>query len=201
VLLDPNYAEARHLTAILALRDGRYEEAAAHLKVVTELTPQNLSAWQSLAMAQSQLGHRPEAIAAAAHARSLASNQEEIDMTEATIRLVNSPAQQQGATAPLHRDGAVPSTWQNRTGDHSVTGTLVQLDCLGSVARLHVSSRDGVVKLLVTDPSKVVLINAPAASVSLECGKLTPRAATVEYLEKPDPQHQTSGEVTAIGFR
>ncbi len=84
--------------------------------------------------------------------------------------------------------------WENPKGDRKTEGQLVEVDCLGTRARLIVSTASGPIALNVSDPSKVVLTNAAGQSTELPCGKIPPRPVSIEYLEG-------TREVTAILFR
>jgi tetratricopeptide (TPR) repeat protein len=202
--LAPANPDARELLGMLYLRVARDREAAEQLREAVRLSPEKMWTWQDLSVAEHNIGEKQRAIDAARRARALARTQPEIEMTEATIRLASGePAQLPDSGGP---DVFVPKSWENPQGDSRVEGELLRLDCLGSEARLHISSGGSDVALHVADPSKVVLINPPSVDgsvhVELACGDWKPaRAVIVDYLLKGNPELQTAGEVTAVRFK
>jgi hypothetical protein len=103
-------------------------------------------------------------------------------------------------------DGARPSSdapvpwWEGPQPSGKVRGTLRQVDCLGSQARLMVEGDDHkTVRLLVADPSKVAI--AGRGQQTLGCGKQAPRAVSIEYFPKVNARLGTAGEVATIEFQ
>jgi len=103
-----------------------------------------------------------------------------------------------GAPKP---DGTVVPWWDGPKPDGRTAGTLKQVDCLGTRARLTVQRPDGALtKLLVVDPSKIV-VSGGGADQTLGCGAQKPRRVIVEYFLKPDARLGTVGEVATIEFQ
>jgi hypothetical protein len=100
---------------------------------------------------------------------------------------------------PKPSDKAVP-WWDGPNPSGKLTGTLKQVDCLGSQARLVVDG-DGrqTVKLLVTDPRKVAIMGR--GELTLGCGAQKPRRVAIEYFPKPNARFGTAGEVATIEFQ
>jgi Flp pilus assembly protein TadD len=202
--LDPAKPEARELLAMLYMRVARDREAAEQLRAAVRLSPAQMWTWQNLAVAEHNIGEKQRAIDAARQARTLAKTPQEIEMTEATIGLTSSePARLPGFDGP---SVFTPKSWENPQGDSRVEGDLVRLDCMGTEARLHVSSGGSDVAFHVADPSKVVLINPPSSdgsvNVELACGVWKPpRAVIVDYVAKANTELETTGEVTAVRFK
>jgi hypothetical protein len=106
----------------------------------------------------------------------------------------------------LAANGGVPKTtpdavpwWDGPRPDAKLTGTLAQVECLGRQLRLTLRSSAGkVLKLLIADPSKVVL---SGSEQSLACGAQQPRAVSIEYWAKPNARLGTAGEVATIDFQ
>jgi hypothetical protein len=101
--------------------------------------------------------------------------------------------------APKPSDKAVP-WWDGPNPSGKLAGTLKQVDCLGSQARLVVEG-DGhqTVKLLVTDPAKVAINGR--GELTLGCGAQKPRRVAIEYFPKPNARFGTAGEVATIEFQ
>jgi hypothetical protein len=96
-------------------------------------------------------------------------------------------------------DKVVP-WWEGPKAEGKLAGTLKQVDCLGSQARLVVEGADRkLVKLLVTDPSKVAILGN--TEQTLGCGVQKPRRVTIEYFPKPNARLATAGEVATIEFQ
>lgn len=98
-------------------------------------------------------------------------------------------------------DRVVVEWWEDETGEREkIRGALERVDCLGSQLRLVIATRDrGPVRLLIADPSKVVI--AGRGEATFQCGPQRPaRQVSVEYVPKPDPKLDTAGEVAMIDF-
>jgi hypothetical protein len=100
---------------------------------------------------------------------------------------------------PKPSEKAVP-WWDGPNPSGKLAGTLKQVDCLGSQARLVIES-DGhkTVKLLVTDPHKVAIMGR--GELTLGCGVQKPRRVAIEYFPKPNARLSTAGEVATIEFQ
>jgi hypothetical protein len=108
--------------------------------------------------------------------------------------------------AEVAANGGVPSTnpaavpwWEGPQPDAKLTGTLTQIDCLGKQLRLVLLSHSKTVKLLIADPSKIVL--SGGGEQSLACGPQKRRAVSIEYWAKPNARLGTAGEVATIDFQ
>jgi hypothetical protein len=101
--------------------------------------------------------------------------------------------------APSTDPKAVP-WWDGPSPGGKFSGTLRQVDCIGSQARLVLDGPDRkTIRLLVTDPGKVA-INGPGQS-TLGCGAQKPRRVVIEYFPKVNARLATSGEVASIEFQ
>jgi len=101
---------------------------------------------------------------------------------------------------PKPNDKAVP-WWDGPNPSGKLSGTLKQVDCLGSQARLVVDDegRHQTVKLLVTDPRQVAIMGR--GELTLGCGAQKPRRVAIEYFPKPNARFGTAGEVATIEFQ
>jgi len=90
--------------------------------------------------------------------------------------------------------------WDGPKPSGKLAGTLKQVDCLGSQARLVIEGADRkLTRLLITDPNKVVI--AGGGDRGLGCGVQKPRRVSVEYFPKPNPRLATAGEVATLEFQ
>ena len=102
-----------------------------------------------------------------------------------------------GTPQPSHK--AVP-WWDGPNPSGKLAGTLKQVDCLGSQARLIVDGdAHQTVKLLVTDPRQVSIMGR--GELTLGCGAQKPRRVAIEYFPKPNARFGTAGEVATIEFQ
>ena len=90
--------------------------------------------------------------------------------------------------------------WDGPKPSGKVRGTLRQVDCLGSQARLIVQADDHkTVRLLVADPAKIAI--SGGGQQTLGCGRQAARAVTIEYFPKVNARLATAGEVATIEFQ
>jgi tetratricopeptide (TPR) repeat protein len=92
VALNPNYAEAHFLLGLMASSEKRPVEALEHFKRAAEILPRQSQFWHALALAAHEAGDATEARRAARRARQSAATPREIEMAEAALRLVETPA-------------------------------------------------------------------------------------------------------------
>jgi hypothetical protein len=210
--LDPNLFDARHLLGYLYLRERRFGEAIEQLRTAAELQPSRSSVWEYLALAYHQNGSRDEALAAAKNARRTAATVEELSRMEATLRLIDSEPETIVRSLPPSPYGspfAIPGPGPKREseeistarGGERINGLLVQVDCLGPTARLHIIGGPDKTFLLVRDASSVMLKGISSATAELACGPVKSRSVAVEYRPNRNQSYGTSGEVSVIEFR
>ena len=90
--------------------------------------------------------------------------------------------------------------WNGPQPGGKITGSLKQVDCIGSQARLVIEGSDHkLVRLLVVDPSKVAI--AGGGDQSLSCGAQKARHVSIEYFPKTNSRLATVGEVATIEFQ
>jgi tetratricopeptide (TPR) repeat protein len=197
VELNPNFAEAHFLLGVMASNEKRYEEAVIHLEAAASIFPRQSYFWHALAIAYHQLQRPDDARQAARRALQSAATQQEAEMAEAALRLT---AEQ---SKPVEKGPVVaaPDSWKPRQGDARIEGALMQIDCLGSAARVHVKGEHSTIALYVQDPGQVTLRNLSSVNFEFRCGPQDGRSVVIEYVSKPDAQTATVGVVTAIEFR
>lgn len=198
--LEPGLFDARYLLGYTLLKSNEPAGAIAHLKAAAELQPLNWAVWEHLALAHHYAGQRNEALTAAQRARKTASTPEQIERAESTLKLVETLTD-----AIVRSEDPVVRARQLRMAETSAVayldGTLTQIDCLGSRARLHVASEGRKMFLLVQDPSTVVLRNAAGHWEEFRCGPMAGRHVVIQYRRLPNTTYGTAGEVAAIEFR
>jgi hypothetical protein len=100
---------------------------------------------------------------------------------------------------PKSSEAPVP-WWDGPKPSGKVHGTLRQVDCLGSQARLVVEADDRkTLRLLVPDPSKIAI--SGGGQQTLGCGRQAARTVTIEYFPKVNARLATAGEVATIEFQ
>lgn len=119
----------------------------------------------------------------------------------ASVQFRNRPPESSPPPVHSHSMAEIPKGWQNRAGDHHIEGKLVQVDCMGKAALLHVITAAQTIALQVNDPSKVVLTNAPGTTTEFACGTVSPRDVAIEYVARPDNGLKSAGEITSIRFK
>jgi hypothetical protein len=117
---------------------------------------------------------------------------------EALARVHQLEAENSGGAA---RSAGTPMPWwDGPQPSGKMRGTLRQVDCLGSGARLTVEGSDHkTLRLLVTDPSKIAI--AGRGDQTLGCGKQPGRPVSIDYFPKVNARLGTAGEVAAIEFQ
>jgi hypothetical protein len=97
-------------------------------------------------------------------------------------------------------DAPVVPWWDGPKPDQHVTGSLKQVDCLGTQARLTMTTEAGAtLKLLVPDARQVVITGG--GEQSLGCGAQKARRASIAYFARKNARLGTAGEVATIEFQ
>ncbi len=92
------------------------------------------------------------------------------------------------AAADAPPDKVLP--WNDVVPQKRLAGTLVNVDCSGTNARLEIKDRSG---------SSIRLLLKDAEAAGLQCGPQKPqRAITLSYSAQPDDRSQTAGQITAL---
>ena len=179
---EPDLFDAHFLLGNLLLEADRPQEATESLQAAAALQPLNGTVFEQLALALLRLGRSDEAKAAARRARTLAGSEQATARAEALL---------QSADEPLPRTVNRPEPAPRA----KTSGELIQVDCLGEVARLHVRQGTDKVLLLVRDRAAVSMEGAR----ELPCGDVQPRMRiTVQYGAQADASYGTSGDAVSI---
>ncbi len=193
VALNPQFAEAHFMLGGALLKNGRRTEAVAHLQKAASLLPRQSSLWHALALALHEAGRTEEARRAAWRALKAAATSAEEEMARAALHKIGEPQ----ATREPDRSPMVPPSWQPAKGQ-AVAGELIQVDCLGHVARVFVRLERRTIALLIGRPSQVRIRNTPTGRLDLRCGPQASARAVVEYVPRSDPRYGTDGDLIAI---
>ena len=217
--LDPEYQDAQRYLAYSLLRDRQYQQAMDHFGKVKHIKAEQACAfYHGIAYAEFHLEKFDDARKAAELAKKYARNLEETAAAEDILRVLDQ-AKERRATAASQAvvPDAVPDSGpveqratenpkqlvrrSDRPPSARVLGTLLQIDCLGKVIRLRVSSGQKLVLLAIRDRGSVVIKGSQTGTVDLTCGPQRPKLVTVEYESRKDAGLGTIGDVRSIEFQ
>ncbi|HEX6894575.1 MAG TPA: hypothetical protein VF146_04835 [Bryobacteraceae bacterium] len=187
----PTFDDARYKLALLEKNAGNYEAAVAHLLAMGSVKPARaFSYWMALADAYNEMDRRDEAIAAARRAkqhagtadeRRLASQVAYIAQTDVAVQFSrDSSGRAQMVTTRVPHESAGDWNPFVESGDdlRSVSGLLREIDCGADATRIEVEAGGRRLVLVISDPSRVRMRNAPEEFV---CGHQDRIAVQVQY--------------------
>jgi tetratricopeptide (TPR) repeat protein len=207
VELDPEYRDARLQLAFLLLAQDDYRGALAHFARFKRVEPKEaFHFFYSVAYANFRLGNKEAARNAAQRAGEYAEN----PMNRTTIQELlaamsdpppapAAPGTAQVAATPQENSPEFAHRPVLKRRGPSVTGTLVQVDCISPLARVRLRTGTGLVSLLMKDPGAIEIRGA--GSVTFDCGPQRPRPVTIEYEPSTNDKLGTAGVVRSIEFR
>jgi len=132
--------------------------------------------------------------------RAAAEQARELDKLKAEARAELHEIESKLSSAPSKPAEKIVPWWDGPAPEGKLRGTLKQVDCLVSQARLVVESDDHkTVKLLITDPGKIAI--SGGGERTLGCGAQKPRRVAIEYFPKANSKLATAGEVATIEFQ
>ena len=212
--------------ALMAARDTDPLKRLAHWKAAAERNPRNAAYWQGLAesyLEQRDFDNAAKAWTQGEQAAVDPAQRERMRQARMEIeqqRLDHEAAERQKAADELEKlkqqaradvralegkykedtSAAKPVPWwDGPKPSGKVTGSLKQVDCLGTQARLVVDAAGKLTRLLVPDAKTVVILGG--GDQSLGCGAQKARRVTVEYFPKTNARLSTAGEVATIEFQ
>ena len=186
-LAEANLAEHNYTEAAKAWRGG--EQAATDPKVREEMRAGRM------AVERQRLDYEEEE-----RRREAEEKAREIERLKTEARDQLHKAEAKYSDGPAKPAGEVVPWWDGPKPPASLTGTLRQVDCLGTQARLVVETADKkTVRLLIADPSKVAY--AGEGPGALTCGAQKPRRVTIGYVPKTNTKLATAGEVATLEFQ
>jgi Flp pilus assembly protein TadD len=211
--LDPDYQDAQRYLAYSLLRDRQYQQALDHFGKVKHIKAEQASVfYHGMAYAEFHLEKFDDARKAAELAKKYARNLEETAAAEDMLRLLDHEkerrailAERPAAPRAAEQQGSENPKQLTRRSDRppsaSVLGTLRQIDCLGKVVRLRVSSGQKQVLLAIRDRGSVAIKGSQTGTVDLACGPQKGKVVTVEYESREDAGLGTIGDVRTIEFQ
>ncbi len=225
--LEPENLDTRRILGHLFLQNEQWARAAVELNKVTkvETEEQAFALQHARAYAYYRLNSHDEAEKLARQARKFSDGPQKTAQVELLLEAIarvkdrdnggshNEVAlAQPGMFGGLVDESGPPNMRRNvlppggkdvdvelKPEQPSFTGRLVQFDCLGDSARLHVESAAGPRTFALLDPMNVVIKRngEPAADVSFTCGPQDGRAITIAYVE---PEEDGEANAVALDF-
>ena len=120
------------------------------------------------------------------------------ELAEATREELGPPRLVRRPEAPRTPPAGEPAP---QPDDHSIEGTLEQVDCLGTIARLRLRFAGREVRLEILDPAQVVVNGVQGGQLNLQCGPQQPRGVVIHYDPKVDGELGTIGIVRTMEFK
>ncbi len=220
VELNPNLDEARLMLGSELYQLRRYSAALIALRAIKHVDAQRaptlflLMAYSAmqLKMEKDAQGYAEQAAKYAKQPSDTAGAQQLLDY----LQRKDAPVRQPAVSASLRPAAAdadpgaptlkrqeladlVPQSEAPETPPLTVKGKLKQLDCLDSVARMHIVDGSTTYVLLIRKPDHVAIRNNLGASVEMTCGAQD-TSVSVDYTLANDPKYQTIGDVQALEF-
>ena len=207
IALQPDFDDARYMLALLEKNAAHYEAAVTQLRAMRRVAPVRLyDYWSILSDALNELDQRTDAVAAADQAAHYARNPQEraraaqlgyFAQTDLAVQLSrDSNGREQMVTTRVPHE----SDWNPfiEAGDdiRRVQGTVKEIDCGDKVTRFVVEAGAARLRLVISDPSRVRMRNAPAEFV---CGPQEANQVLVEYAVAKNKG--TDGVVRGMEFR
>jgi len=214
IRVEPNDVDARLSLISAAMQMKNYKLAVEHLTKMRSVKPESAQfVFHSMAIAAHELDDVKGATAAAKRLRQIAKTPEEMSNANRLAEYVAKTKSEWAAAAqaPASRPAAMAHLPEAdfAAGQELVEiprleakGRLTQMDCLGQQARITVT--DGEQRplvLLIEDPNNIVIRQAAAGPVDLECGPQTmPKAVTVEFEQKANLGDGVAGVLRVLAI-
>jgi len=201
VELRPDYAEARLRFGFALMDHSNYKEALLQFGQIRNLQPEDaFSLFRSIAYAEYRLGEKDAARLALEKAKQWAkSPTDRMDVEQLSEAL--DPSKVATAPAPAVAQSETVETVAPPSHLPKMAGTLDELECSGTHARLAILAGGHQVWFLIQDPGSVRMTNAGAGSMDFTCGRQTARPVEIEYIDRPDSETKTIGLVRGIEFK
>jgi Flp pilus assembly protein TadD len=202
----PERVDTRLALASLQLRKHQAKDALETLAPVKKITPQQAPQLLTLlAHANFEAGDREKAHTAAAQLKSIAKTPEDRDRADQILRYVDgsklpSITAEAGAPVLTRRDAPVSTVREVRApGRASFSGKFVELQC-GPQARIVLDTAEGKKRLLIDDPSKLMINGNGGEKMELACGAQKPKQVRIEYDEAGAAHPGVDGLARGIQF-
>jgi len=203
VELQPDYAEARLRLGFALMDHSNYKEALLQFGQVRNLKPEDaFSFFRAIAYAEYRLGEKDAARLALAKASQYAKSPTDRMEVEQLSRALE-PSKAAAAPAPAVAQTETVETVAPPSHLPTMAGTLDELECSETHARLAILANGHQVWFLIHDPGSVRMTNTGAGSGAMDftCGKQKPRPVEIEYVDRPDSETKTVGLVKGIEFK
>ena len=226
VELDPDYQDARLHLGFQLMAESDYAGALAEFVHLKRVEPENAFAlFNAMAYSAYRTGDKEGARASAKRAAEVAAGPDEKAQVEQLLAALDqhpgermrtmeaAPAEEQAAeTEPeptptptralrTREEPATPPL-PKRVPLSSVEGTLDQIDCLGTTARLRITAAGRQVRLLIDKPNAIDVRGAKAGSFTMTCGPQKAHSTVrVEFEPKVNDQLGTTGLVRVLEMK
>ncbi len=217
---DPDRLDVRMELAENQLRDNQAQAALQTLQAVHNVTPDLATRYFRAAVyAHLRNGDERSARATAERLKAVAktdAQREEADtlLAQVSARHVDLPqppvegAGVDNGRPHLQRPASDPPTNEPTAPKEglspsrpAVSGRFVELECLGSQARMTLETSNGRPMFLIDDPTKIIITSANGSSVELKCGRQNPIASVrVEYDPPSGSNSGIQGLVRTLTF-
>ena len=222
VELDPEYYEARLHLGFHLMAESDYAGALAQFAHLKRVEPEHaFQFFRAVAYASYRTGDTEGARANAKRAAERAEGPDEKTAVEELLAALEQhpgerlrpmapepeperePEEQNTPRPALQHDAAtIPPQLPKRSPLTGVEGTLDQIDCLGTAARIRMTVAGGVVRLLIDKPNAIDVRGARAGSFTLTCGPQKARGAVrVEYEPNVNKELGTIGLVRVMEMK
>ena len=224
VELDPEYNEARLHLGFQLMSASDYAGALAAFARLKRVEPEYAFAlFHAMAYAAYRTGDKEGARSSAKRAAEVAQTPDEKTQLEQLQEALDQhpgermrtmtvePAPEQAAepepqSAPQktlqHRETTVAPQLPKRIPLSAVEGTLDQIDCLGTTARLRITAAGRPVRLLIDKPNAIDVRGAKAGSFTMTCGPQKAHSTVrVEFEPKVNNELGTTGLVRVLEMK
>jgi hypothetical protein len=224
VELDPAFFDASYRLGTFLLRNQRYGDALAALRLIKRVEPEHASRlFLAMAYCFDRLNMSDDAKTSAAQSRKYATTPADISDSErfltyldrrnaVTARQIAPSASEDGAAPVLRRTERAPgqfeeSNWEGPDPrgavDRStkVEGRLKAIECLGANAKVLLETAGGELGLWIEDPTRIVLRGASGEVAEFSCGPQPNTKVVIGYTPEPNVKRGTAGLVRLIEFQ
>jgi hypothetical protein len=181
------------------LADHNYAEAAKAWKQ-GEQAATDPAVREKLRTARVSIGQQRLDYEAAEKQRSAEEDARELEKLKAQARSEVKALETKYNKGVAKSDAPVVEWWDGPKPDKKITGTLQNVECMGTQARLTVRTAAGTtLKLLVANSGQISITGG--GERALGCGAQKSRRVSIEYWAKSNARLGTTGEVATIEFQ
>jgi tetratricopeptide (TPR) repeat protein len=188
VALEPDRNDARVELASVQIAAQKPVQALQTLNAIKKVTPDEaVRVFTLFAYAEAQLGMFDQAQESAARVAQYAKTPKDREQAERLKGYVDRPSEAVAAAELVNVDARPRYVRRQQPGETqpdpvpSISGSFVELNCLGASATVGVDTAQGRKTFLIDDPAKVAVIGRDGGRVELECGPQKPVQVRIEY--------------------